>query len=210
LHVSTQATLPDGDIPHSIEAIIKEKNKKGGNLELEVDSPFGEGGRVIEFSDFTLASNTIKKELEERNQLEDKKIYFLDPDPVKDVIGEKIKTTNVRSHIDYYVNGIESGGRIVILTDPDFYTANEDIFNQMKCEQEIEIVRVDEQERSRVPTNFLSLPNGKILMAAGTPITQESLEKRVGSDKIITTKNPVDNLLEKGYGVRCFTNLLTW
>lgn len=98
----------------------------------------------------------------------------------------------------------------MLIVDPEFYAINKDILEQIRSEQIVEFIYVPNEERARVPANFLVLPDNKILMGAGTPETNKNLASIIGEGKIITTANPIDHLLADGFGIRCITNLINY
>jgi hypothetical protein len=170
-------------------------------------SPFGEGGKIITFRDFILASDDIRKRIKLNREQFGSEIYFLRPistEDKKDIISE-----NKRQHIDYHVNGVDLAGYSMILVDPSFYKKNSGVFEEIQRKHSVKLVFVDENETQSVPANFLVLPDGKTLMPAGTKKTQKILEEELGSENILVTKK-LPHLLKSGYGIRCISNTLAY
>ncbi len=109
----------------------------------------------------------------------------------------------------YYINGFSCDGTTILVVDPEFLRHNQKFLRSIQRVYGAEVVPVDVRERHKVPANFLALPDGKVLFAADTPRTQRRLETVIGAGKILTTRGPVNDLLQNGYGIRCFTNVVT-
>ncbi len=181
--------------------------KRNASLHFKYNSPFGEGGKCINLENFILASSEIRKHTE--SVLLDLPIYYVDP-VAGHLLGEIMTPEQHLYHIDYHVNGLIHQGLPLLLVDPLMYAANKDTFTKIEQEQKAETVLVAEEERNRIPTNFLVLPDKKLLFAAGTPKTRRTIESAIGAGNIIETKRPLDHILSHKFGIRCFTNIISW
>lgn len=198
----------------------KKLHRKVTRIEQEADnyltlllqpSPFGEGGRVIVFSDFIIASDEIQRKTHAKKdyRVQDKPVYFVSPTNAR--IGKFTKKSEeVRFHIDYFVNGIDLSSHSFVYIDPDFYKKNNFVFKRIEKNHNVDICLVPKNEQKFIPSNFLVIPNGKILIPNGTPQTYRCLEQRLGSENVLVTENPLPNLLNEGYGPRCITNIICY
>jgi hypothetical protein len=181
-------------------------------LRFVLNSPFGEGGRIVDLGSFIITSSALRGLVRpdlELGGLGKRNVCTVDSTQLSEDVHGKIGT-NSKTHIDYFINGFVNRGAPVLLVDPELYEVNSSKLEKLKDEHAAEFIMVDDGERARVPANFLVLPDGRILMAAGTPKTQRRLEEVIGAEMVIATERPIDALLSRGYGLRCFTNVITW
>lgn len=172
-------------------------------------SPFGEGGRVIAFNDFIIASDVIQRKIKSSRsyRFQGRPVYFVKP--IQARIGDvQVSPEDFRFHIDYHVNGLDLDGHAFLYVDPDFYEKNRGVFRRLEREQSVNISCVPKREQHLVPANFLVIPDRRILLPAGMPQSYRSLEQKLGSENVLATKKPLPNLLKEGYGVRCITNVV--
>ncbi len=184
--------------------LLQERNV---TLDFRYNSPFGEGGKGINLERFALVSSQIRPQTEIVPV--DMPCYYLDPVSCY-ILGETMSPQQHLGHIDYHVNGVIYQDTPLLLVDPEMYTANKDVFERIKKERKAEIIYVAEEERNRIPANFLVLPDQKLLLAGGIPKTKRRIEQIVGAENILETERPLDYLLSHKFGIRCFTNMIKW
>lgn len=111
-------------------------------------------------------------------------------------------------HIDFFLGIFEEGK--VILVDPDYYKENKTQIDKIAKEQEYKVVLVPVEEKELYPSNFLSLPNGEIVMV-NAPQTYAEITKVIGQDKAVQYIKLLDSSLttnlKLGGGIRCMTTL---
>ncbi len=181
--------------------------KRNISLNFEYNSPFGEGGKIINLEKFILASSQIKGQTETVPL--GLPVYYVDP-VACNILNETMTPEQHLYHIDYHVNGTSYQDTTVLLVDPEMYAANKDTFEKIKKEMKVEMISVAEEERNRIPANFLILPDKKLLFAAGMPETKRRVESILGTDRVLQTKTTLDHLLRHKFGIRCFTNIIQW
>ncbi|MCM8765415.1 MAG: arginine deiminase-related protein [Candidatus Omnitrophica bacterium] len=166
----------------------------GGNL------VWSEKGRFLIISvsrdDFSGIAPDLKERIKEN--LDGKlKIYEL-PAPV----GESFL------HLDFFLGIFEEGK--IILVDPDYYKENKAAVDEIAEGEGYKIVLIPEEEKKLRPGNFLSLPNGKVLMI-NAPKTYAEIARVIGQDKVKQSIKLLDSSLEAnlklGGGIRCMTTL---
>lgn len=201
----TNYNLPTG-MYRLLERFFNEETK---NIKV---SPWGEGGRWIEFNGFIIASSSLKKTLGVKRQdyrFRNKPVFFLEPVAVT-IGSELILPHEYRWHIDYGVNGLDlPDNSPLIVIDPLMFENNKRQFSRLEKIFKAESVIIDPSETNRIPANFLSLPDGRLLSSPDAPQTLARIEAIIGRQNVSVTQKPLLHLREERYGIRCITNLLS-
>jgi len=177
----------------------------------KVVSKLGEGGRVVEGYCFTLVSEDTDETSMQNLRKDNLRAYKLP-------FGTKIRTFYKRDgtvafatkglcdHVDLFVNTLEAGKLIIV--DPHYLSkCSKQLVNIAKREG-YEILRVQPSEMFLAPTNYLTLPDGMILMNRAEKLYDELKRKGLAENVIMTpTKHHFnsDGLIG---GIRCYTNII--
>jgi len=167
-----------------------------------VQSPLGTGGRVVSGRDFILVQRDpdygAVKPHADWLEKSGWKVYVM-PSPSR-----KAQREDVIKHIDLHVGvaPTKNGGHL-ILANRKYLAENRALFDRIARETGSKIVQVPEKEEALFPTNFLVLPDGKVLMTGGAPKTKALMEK--AGIQVYTTI-PLKETVTLGGGLRCLTN----
>ncbi|NYZ79760.1 hypothetical protein H0N95_00745 [Candidatus Micrarchaeota archaeon] len=184
--------------------------KRTGNTSQRVISRAGEGGKIVDGGKFAIASGDMtEKEIQQVEKETGKKVYkiptAIEPVELKLWPKQTIATYLAEMlHVDMYVNVIPQ--RNIMLVEDAYLRQNKKQIEAIAKKEGLKIVATDPKEFRMRPTNFLRLPDGKMLFNKA-PKTIEKLKKAgVKDEDFIVNERKVEFNPEYGGGsIRCFT-----
>lgn len=174
-------------------------------------SRLGEGGRAIESDGFALIAADTDEASVQSLQKDGLRTYKLPSGirmrPFYNRKNEVVARANAEcDHIDLFVNTIDAGRLMIV--DPTYFMKAAKELKAIGKQEGYEILKIPACEENLALTNFLTLPDGMILMNKSERLYRD-LKRRDLTEHIITTQTRhhfnSDSILG---GIRCYTNVV--
>ncbi len=179
-----------------------------GKGDIVVDSPFFEGGKVLQRKNVLLVTPDVYGKYKKRKDIVPGKTVL--PIPFVEV---KLPMAVAKDHIDGHVALLEGkDGELGIFAAESYAKQGNQTSKKLRSVAQRIGARFVEIDDARLPLlafNFIQLWDNSIVMSGGTGELEFRLKDFVGEDKIFTTNPPIGfTPILAGGSIRCLTNII--
>jgi hypothetical protein len=177
------------------------------------DSYFSEGGCVVRDRNILVVSEHLKEDnLRPYLENEGYNIFFLPTPPEKGHPDKDLASRMKNRHLDTEFNLVFSprGNALVCVNEGYYISYHEEVDVLIRSlDARMHIIPERTLEREKLAVNFITLPNGKVVLPNSCRSTQKFLEDALGRENVLVLEVVMDVDYSGRYGgLRCMSNLI--
>ena len=178
-----------------------------------LSSNLGQGGYVVRDKNILILSSKVLED-PEIPHLKNKgyTIYFLPVPSEEDKDSDLVRRMSLNYHIDTEFNLVFSpDGNALICVNGGYYSRFQEQVDSIveAINGKMYIIPEDSVDAMKKATNFIKLPNGKVMLPNYCSATQKFLEEGLGKNNVLVAEiDPATEYSGVGGGLRCMSNLI--